>query len=63
MLFPTRLNLEMLGRQTDAASAIEAARARTIVTVMPEATKREDGSGYLLRLPAEAGYGEGVFPV
>ena len=63
MLFPTRLNLEMLGRETDAAAALEAARRRKIVTVLPEATKREDGPGYRMRLPAEAGYGGEIFLV
>ena len=63
MLFPTRLNLEMLGREADAASALEAARRRKIVTVLPEATKREDGSGYWMRIPADAGYGDELFSV
>ena len=51
IVFPTRLNVEKLGRTTKVADALEAARNDTIVTVMPW---QEDG---MLKIPAEAGYG------
>ena len=58
IIFATRLNVEMLGRQNDVASALEAARSRKIVTVQPEALKKDDGSkGFILKIPLEAGYG------
>jgi len=50
IVFPTRLNIEKLGRQTVVANALEAATNDTIVTVLPTI---EDG---VLRIPAEAGY-------
>lgn len=56
MVFATRLNVQMLGESRDVASAIEAARARRIVTVEPKAVKSE--TGFTLTIPAEAGYGE-----
>ena len=57
IIFATRLNVEMLGRQNDVASALEAARSRKIVTVQPNATKNPDGKGFILKIPLEAGYG------
>lgn len=60
IIFATRLNVEMLGRQNDAASAIEAARARKIVTVQPEVLRRDD-KGVNLKIPLEADYGGDVF--
>ena len=58
MVFATRLNVEMLGRQNDVAAAIEAARVRKIVTVQPDAQPRTDGGkGFVLKIPLEAGYG------
>ena len=50
IVFPTRLNIEKLGRSTVVADAVEAARNDTIVTVLP---RMEDG---MLKIPAEAGY-------
>ena len=51
---PTRLNLELLAESETVAEALIAARARTIVTVMPEMTKIE--GGMRLSIPADAGY-------
>ena len=51
IVFPTRLNVEKLGREIRVADALEAARNDTIVTVLPTI---EDGT---LKIPAEAGYG------
>ena len=50
IVFPTRLNVEKLGRQTVVAKALEAAANDTIVTVLPV---QEDG---MIKIPAEAGY-------
>jgi len=55
VLFPTRLNLEMVGASGSVEEAIEAARARTIVTVSPRMETRADGKW--LVIPPEAGYG------
>ncbi|MFV0281428.1 MAG: NUDIX hydrolase [Rhodoblastus sp.] len=60
IIFATRLNVEMLGRQNDTAAAIEAARVRKIVTVQPEVLKRDD-KGAKLRIPPDSGYGGEVF--
>ncbi len=54
LMFPTRLNLEMLARAHNAREAEKQARARTVVTVEPQLVER-DGVR-LLRIPQEAGY-------
>ena len=59
IIFPTRLNLQLLAPARTVAEAFEQARARTIVTVMPEPVKLPTGKG--LRIPIEAGYGGDVF--
>jgi 8-oxo-dGTP pyrophosphatase MutT (NUDIX family) len=61
LVFATRLNLQLLARSVDAASAVAAARARRVVTVEPVAVKTE--TGYTMRIPIEAGYGGDVFEV
>lgn len=55
LMFPTRLNLEVLGRAASAADAEAQARSRTVVTVEPQVQDRTDGK--VLVIPAEAGYG------
>jgi 8-oxo-dGTP pyrophosphatase MutT (NUDIX family) len=60
IIFPTRLNLKMLDESASVAEAFAAARARTIVTVLPELTRLGDERA--LRIPIEAGYGGDVFP-
>ncbi len=55
VLFPTRLNLQMLAESSSVEAAIDAARNRTIVTVSPRMEVRADGR-YLV-IPSEAGYG------
>ncbi|MEZ6028412.1 MAG: NUDIX hydrolase [Hyphomonadaceae bacterium] len=55
LMFPTRLNLEVLGRSANATEAEAATRARTVVTVEPQVVERADGK--VLMIPAEAGYG------
>lgn len=55
LMFPTRLNLEVLARSSNAAGAEAAARALKVVTVEPQVEERADGK--VLVIPAEAGYG------
>lgn len=54
IIFPTRLNLELLGKSDTADGAIAASRARKVVQVLPRIT-RVDGV-QMLNIPAEAGY-------
>jgi len=54
IIFPTRVNVQKLGRHRTVNAALEAARASTIVTVEPRLERREDGP--LLCIPAEADY-------
>lgn len=54
LMFPTRLNLELLASAANVAEAERSARGRRIVTVEPELIDR-DGQR-ILRIPAEAGY-------
>ena len=61
LLFPTERNLWKLAGHADAASALAAARATPVVTVVPERTQVDGGPG--LRIPPEAGYGGEAFSV
>ncbi len=54
IIFPTRLNVEMLAKSNNVEDAITASRNREIVEVLPWTEKREDGT-YLCIQP-EAGY-------
>lgn len=54
IIFPTRLNIEMLAESQSVAEALNDAQQRTIVTVTPWTDKRADGM-YLCIQP-EAGY-------
>lgn len=54
IIFPTRVNVQKLGRHRSVVEALEAARASTIVTVEPRVERREEGS--VLCIPAEADY-------
>jgi 8-oxo-dGTP pyrophosphatase MutT (NUDIX family) len=54
VIFPTRLNVEMLATSHSVAEAIEDANARQIVTVLPWMEQRADGN--YICLPKEAGY-------
>jgi 8-oxo-dGTP pyrophosphatase MutT (NUDIX family) len=55
VIFPTRMNLKLLGEASNADDAVVRARARELVTVEPKV--REKGGGRVLVLPPEAGYG------
>ena len=61
LVFPTRKNLEKLGRHATVAAALAAARAATVVSVTPEMVQTE--LGWRLTIPAEADYGGSVFEV
>ena len=54
IIFPTRLNVEMLGTSTNVENAMQMARERTVVSVLPWIEKRDDGN--YLCIPPEAGY-------
>ena len=54
IIFPTLRNVVKLGYSKTTSEAIAAARADTIVTVLPAMEKRADG--VYLRIPPEAGY-------
>lgn len=55
IIFPTRVNVQKLGRHGSAADAIAAARKSNIVTVEPKVTKNDAGEP-VLRIPIEADY-------
>jgi 8-oxo-dGTP pyrophosphatase MutT (NUDIX family) len=55
VIFPTRMNLQLLAESQSAAEAMERAAARTLVTVEPKVTSRPGGS--VLVIPSDAGYG------
>ena len=57
--FPTTRNLIRLGKQSDVSAALDDARGRPVVTVMPVMSK--DGDKRLLRIPADAGYDGELF--
>jgi|HubBroStandDraft_1064217.scaffolds.fasta_scaffold19142_3 8-oxo-dGTP pyrophosphatase MutT (NUDIX family) len=61
VIFPTRMNLQLLGEASSAEDAVARSRAREIVTVLPELTER-NGERVLV-LPPNAGYGAVVEPV
>jgi 8-oxo-dGTP pyrophosphatase MutT (NUDIX family) len=55
IIFPTRMNLEMLATADTVDAALTQARRRKIVRVEPEIVREESGA-LVLTLPAEAGY-------
>lgn len=56
VIFPTRMNLQLLAEASSAADAVDRASARTLVTVEPQIVHREGGG--VLKIPIEAGYGD-----
>ena len=58
VLFPTRMNLELLAQSGSVEEAIDAARARRIVTVTPRVDRRAEGT--FITIPHDAGYGPGA---
>ena len=61
IVFPTRLNLQLLAEARSADDAIARAGARPLVTVLPK-VERRDGAAVLV-LPPDAGYGVVEEPV
>jgi 8-oxo-dGTP pyrophosphatase MutT (NUDIX family) len=61
VIFPTRMNLQLLAEASGAEDAISRARGRTLVTVEPRVTDTPDGR--VLVIPPEAGYGAVVEPL
>ncbi len=55
VIFPTRMNVQLLAEATSAEDCLARARARTLVTVLPQIRARD--SGRVLVLPPDAGYG------
>jgi 8-oxo-dGTP pyrophosphatase MutT (NUDIX family) len=54
IIFPTRLNVELLAESDSVAAALTASRSRNIVTVLPWTEKRDDGTYLCIR--GDAGY-------
>jgi 8-oxo-dGTP pyrophosphatase MutT (NUDIX family) len=61
VIFPTRMNLQLLAEASSAADAIARAGARRLVTVLPVVERRE--TGRFLVIPSDAGYGEIAEPM
>ena len=55
IIFPTLMNLNLLGASRDVADALARTRARSVVTVRPRIGRTPDGKPELL-IPPEAGY-------
>jgi 8-oxo-dGTP pyrophosphatase MutT (NUDIX family) len=56
IIFPTRVNVEKLGRMgAEVAAAMANIEADKVVTVLPQVTPTEGGR--VMKIPAEAGYG------
>lgn len=55
VIFPTRMNLQLLAESSSAEEAAARARSRTLVTVEPKVERRP--SGGVLVIPPDAGYG------
>jgi 8-oxo-dGTP pyrophosphatase MutT (NUDIX family) len=55
ILFPTKMNLRMLADSKTVADAIDAAKKRPVIAVMPKLEQRPDGP--MLTIPSDAGYG------
>ena len=59
VMFPTRMNLKVLGQSSTVAEALGAAAAKEVVTVLPKSEKVDGGR--IMHIPAEAGYGDSKF--
>lgn len=55
IVFPTRLNLQLLSAATSAAEALATAASRVVQTIRPDVTVVE--GQFMVSLPASAGYG------
>lgn len=61
VIFPTRMNVQMLAEASSAEDCIERALNRKLVTVLPRIEERPEGK--VLTLPPDAGYGEVAEPL
>lgn len=61
VIFPTRMNVQLLAEAASAADAVARADARTLVTVLPQVEARAEGR--VLVLPPDAGYGAVAEPM
>ena len=61
VIFPTRINVQLLAEAVNAADCVARAEGRTLVTVLPVVEKR--GESRFLVLPSDAGYGEVAEPM
>ena len=55
IIFPTRLNLQLLAEAASAEECVAQAASRDVVTVLPEVIQREGKQ--VLTIPEDAGYG------
>ena len=55
VIFPTRMNVQLLAEAQSADDCVARANGRTLVTVEPQIQDRPDGK--VLVLPPDAGYG------
>jgi 8-oxo-dGTP pyrophosphatase MutT (NUDIX family) len=61
VIFPTRMNLQLLAEASGAEDAVARAKARDLVTVEPRVIDTPDGPA--LAIPPNAGYGDVVEPL
>jgi 8-oxo-dGTP pyrophosphatase MutT (NUDIX family) len=61
VIFPTRMNVQLLAESMSAEDCVARAEARELVTVLPQVEKR--GDSRFLVLPSNAGYGEVAEPM
>ena len=61
VIFPTRMNLQLLAEASSGLDAIARAEARELVLVEPKVEQREGGA--VLVIPTNAGYGDVVEPM
>ena len=61
VIFPTRMNVQLLAEAKSAEDCVARAEARELVTVLPQVEKR--GESRFLVLPSNAGYGEVAEPM
>lgn len=61
VIFPTRMNVQLLAEAQSAEDCVARADARTLVTVLPQVEKRPEGR--FLVLPPDAGYGAVAEPM
>lgn len=61
VIFPTRMNVQLLAEASSAEDCVARAQARTLVTVLPWVEVRSDGR--YLAVPPDAGYGAVAEPM